>query len=202
MSTESEVTRDYLCTAQETPQSDEIRWQLGRIVASAAFRDSLRLTHFLTFVVEATLAGQSDRIKAYTVAVEALGRNSDFDPQTDPIVRVEAGRLRAALARYYGGPGWDDSVVIEVPRGTYVPVFRRQPQQAQAVAIRSSIRGVITAVMDRIRGRPRVLRIVIYIIGILSILEVALDINRPVSCGPNQGLIFQLGAAGDEIAHN
>jgi hypothetical protein len=108
------------------PQADEIRQALGRIVGSTAFRSSLRLTRFLTFVVEATLAGQADRIKAYTVAIEALGRNSDFDPQADPIVRVEAGRLRAALARYYSGPGRDDPLLMDLPRGSYAPNFRRR----------------------------------------------------------------------------
>jgi hypothetical protein len=89
-----------------------------------AFRDSLRLTSFLKFVVEAVLEGKSDRIKSYTIAVEALGRGSAFDPQADPIVRVEAGRLRRALARYYTTTGCNDSLIIEIPRGAYVPTFR------------------------------------------------------------------------------
>jgi hypothetical protein len=66
-------------------------------------------------VVEATLRGASDRIKGYTIAVEALGRADDFDPQADPIVRVEAMRLRRALARYYANGGARDAVVIDVP---------------------------------------------------------------------------------------
>ena len=105
------------------PPIGEVRRQLARIVASTVLRDLLRLTHFLTFVVETTLAGDGDRIKAYTIAVGALGRSSDFDPQADPIVRVEAGRLRQALSRYYADVGRDDELVIELPRGTYVPTF-------------------------------------------------------------------------------
>lgn len=104
----------------------EIQEQLARIVHTAAFRASRRLTRFITFVVEDTLAGKSDRIKAYTIAIEALGRSSTFDPQTDPIVRVEAGRLRQALARYYASAGRNDPIVIEVRRGGYVPSFRRR----------------------------------------------------------------------------
>lgn len=84
----------------DNPHPEEVRLELDRIVASASFRSSLRLTRFLTFVVEATLAGDADKIKAYTVAVEAFGRSSTFDPLSDPIVRVQAGRLRHALARY------------------------------------------------------------------------------------------------------
>lgn len=110
-------------TAGQGPHAPDIRRQLGCILRSAAFRDALRLTHFLSFVVEATLAGRGRSIKAYTIAVEALGREPSFDPQADPIVRVEAGRLRRALARYYAGEGRNDPLVIELPRGTYVPVF-------------------------------------------------------------------------------
>ncbi len=109
-----------------TASSDEIRVHLHRVVESAAFRGSLRLTCFLTFVVETTLAGKGDTLKTYTIAVEALRRHSDFDPQTNPIVRVEAGRLRQALSRYYSGEGRDDSIVIDLLRGSYVPVFSQR----------------------------------------------------------------------------
>jgi len=100
-----------------------IQGQLNRVLAAAQFRDSLRLTRFLSFVVATTLAGKTDCIKAYTIATEALDRGGDFDPQNDPIVRVEAGRLRQALARYYAKDGRNDPVLIELPRGTYVPTF-------------------------------------------------------------------------------
>jgi hypothetical protein len=123
--------RDFAAAA-ESASAGKIRDELNRIVSSAAFRHALRLKSFITFVVEATLAGKSDRIKAYTIAVEALDRGGDFDPQSDPIVRVEAGRLRRALARYYGGAGRDDALVIDLPRGTYVPVFRRAGTQTIA----------------------------------------------------------------------
>jgi hypothetical protein len=115
------------CAINSTPSVPpigEVRRQLARIVTSTVLRDSLRLTHFLTFVVETTLAGDSNIIKAYTIAVGALDRRADFDPQTDPIVRVEAGRLRHALSRYYADVGRNDALIIELPRGTYVPTFR------------------------------------------------------------------------------
>ena len=107
--------------------------ELEQVVASAAFRSAPRLAAFLRFVVEMTLAGQSDRIKGYTIGVEALGRDESFDPQTDPIVRVEAGRLRRALARHYAGAGRNDAVVIELPLGRYVPAFHR-PQRGRAAS--------------------------------------------------------------------
>jgi hypothetical protein len=106
------------------PDPEDIYAALARICASRPFDTSPKLTSFLRFVVESTLAGHGDRLKGYTVGVEALGRAVSFDPQVDPIVRVEAIRLRAALARYYSGAGADDPVVIDMPRGRYVAQFR------------------------------------------------------------------------------
>jgi adenylate cyclase len=110
--------------ATDPPSAEVIQSQLERILGSPQFRDSLRLTRFLSFVVATTLAGKSGCIKAYTIATQALDRGTDFDPQNDPIVRVEAGRLRQALARYYAKDGSNDPVLIDLPRGTYVPSFR------------------------------------------------------------------------------
>jgi hypothetical protein len=110
----------------EQPRPDDVRQELHRIINSSPFRDAYRLTSFLSFIVEMTLTGNGTKLKAYTIAVEALDRGADFDPQTDPIVRVEAVRLRQALARYYAATGRDDPLVIEVPRGSYVPAFHHR----------------------------------------------------------------------------
>ena len=90
-----------------------------------SIRGSPQLVAFLRYVVEATLRGEQDRIKGYTIAVEALGRGDDFDPQDDPIVRVEATRLRRAMRNYYENGGKGDPLHIDLPVGRYVPVFRR-----------------------------------------------------------------------------
>ncbi|HMK79114.1 MAG TPA: hypothetical protein VK438_05665 [Xanthobacteraceae bacterium] len=103
------------------------------MAGSEAFRGSPQLVSFLRYVVEATLRGTSDRIKGYTIAVEALGRAEDFDPQADPIVRVEAMRLRRALSRYYENGGKRDPVLIDLPLGSYVPAFRRNAPAASAL---------------------------------------------------------------------
>ena len=123
---------------------DDVRRSLAAIVVSPAFHASPQLAAFLRFVVESTLTGRSDRIKGYTIAVEALGRDDKFDPQTDPIVRVEAGRLRRALERYYAGPGADDPILIELPRGSYVPSFRRRARTPPAERGRM-LRGLVAA---------------------------------------------------------
>jgi hypothetical protein len=96
---------------------------LDRVCASAAFRRAPKLTSFLRFVVKATLSGRGERLKGYTIGVEALGRPESFNPQVDPIVRVEAIRLRAALAHYYEGAGAADPIAIELRRGRYAPDF-------------------------------------------------------------------------------
>jgi tetratricopeptide (TPR) repeat protein/TolB-like protein len=117
------------------PTPDEIRDQVDRIVTSQVFERSPQLGAFLRFVVEAVLHGKRDRIKAYTIGVEVLRRDLKFDPQFDPIVRVEATRLRRAIERYYAGPGADDPVVIDVPRGSYVPIFRRREAEVDPAEI-------------------------------------------------------------------
>jgi len=85
------------------PATDaEILAQLDRIRRSAEFDAPERDRKFLTYVIEETLAGQGDRIKAYSIATEVFGRDSSFDPQTDPAVRIEAGRIRRALSPLAG----------------------------------------------------------------------------------------------------
>lgn len=97
--------------------------QLERILADPLFKKSQRLSHFLRFGVESVLTGAAAELKEYTFGVEVFERPSDYSPSIDPIVRVMAGRLRSKLAEYYVGPGVGDSVLIEFPRGGYVPQF-------------------------------------------------------------------------------
>ncbi len=105
------------------PAPEEIRAQVDRMIASSEFTRSPQLGALLRFLVDAVLQGKSDRIKAYTIGVEVLRRDSKFDPQVDPIVRVEATRLRRTIDRYYAGPGAGDAIRIDIPRGSYVPTF-------------------------------------------------------------------------------
>lgn len=100
-----------------------VRAELDRILGSPHFDASERNRRFLTHVVEAALAGRTDRIKAYTVATEVFGRDPAFDPQLDSIVRIEAGRLRRSLERYYLTDGRGSDLRIDIPRGGYAPVF-------------------------------------------------------------------------------
>ncbi|MEO1191817.1 MAG: adenylate cyclase [Pseudomonadota bacterium] len=107
--------------------------QLERIVSSPDLRVSERGRGFLHYVVEETLAGRADRIKAYAIAIEVFGRDETFDAQNDPVVRIEAGRLRRALEYYYLAAGTDDPILIDIPKGGYVPTFalRRKEKGAE-----------------------------------------------------------------------
>ena len=107
--------------------ADLIQAQLERIIASSAFDASPRNGAFLRFIVEETLAERGDRIKAYTIATNVLQRDAGFDPQADPIVRIEASRLRRSLERYYLIAGKNDPIRIDIPKGGYVASFQRLP---------------------------------------------------------------------------
>lgn len=94
-----------------------------KIIASRAMSRSERLARFLQFTVAETLAGNADQLKEFVVGVEVFGRTRDYDPRLDPIVRVEARRLRMKLRKYYDNEGREDRLRIEFPKGGYVPTF-------------------------------------------------------------------------------
>jgi hypothetical protein len=95
----------------------EVRAALERILGSRSFENAGRASEFLRFAMTETLAGRSDRLKGYAIARHVFGKPADFDAQTDPLVRVEALRLRQRLVEYYAGEGSADAVRIELPRG-------------------------------------------------------------------------------------
>src|SRR6218665_539444 len=97
---------------------------LEQLVSWPGLSRSPQLAKFLNYIVRAKLRGDDASIKAYAIAVDVFGRPQSFDPQTDPIVRVQARRLRAALDEYYTGEGAGSQVRIYLPVGRYVPEFR------------------------------------------------------------------------------
>ncbi len=100
-----------------------IRDQLGRILASPDFNATDKLRDFLRYIVDEKLAGRPNRLNAYTIALAVFGRGEDFDGTNDPIVRIQAGRLRRALDRYYLAAGSGDPILIDIPKGRYIPRF-------------------------------------------------------------------------------
>src|SRR3954468_43014 len=124
----------WLLQRGEHVRASDALHSLNAVLTSPQFRGCPQLVSFLRFVVTTTLDGHGDRLKGYTIAVEALGRGERFDPQSDAIVRVEAVRLRRALARYYAGEGAHDAVLIELRRGSYVPSLRRRGGNARELS--------------------------------------------------------------------
>ena len=108
------------------PDAGEIRGQLTRMLASELFLRSDRMSRFLSFIVHEALAGNARQLDQQAVARAVFDRPSSFDPTTDPIVRVEAGRLRAKLREYYATSGLMDPVHIGMARVGYCPSFTRR----------------------------------------------------------------------------
>lgn len=104
----------------------QVRQQADRILASDTFRQVDRLRRFLSFVVLESIAGREDDLKEYVVGIQVFGKETSFDPRSDPVVRVQARRLRARLVKYYAEEGQGDEVLIELPKGGYSPVFSRR----------------------------------------------------------------------------
>jgi adenylate cyclase len=103
--------------------SEPNRAALARVLSAPEFAQAPRLSQFLTYVAEESLAGRGAAIKGYTIATAVYGRPADFDPNADPLVRVEAGRLRKALSQYYQTAGASDPVQLDMPRGAYAVTF-------------------------------------------------------------------------------
>ena len=97
------------------------------MLASDEFASSARLREMLRYLVDESLAGRAGKLKGYRIAVDVFGRDADFDADTDPLVRIQAGRLRRALDRYYGNAGAGNPLRIAVPKGGYVPTFTAVP---------------------------------------------------------------------------
>jgi TolB-like protein/Flp pilus assembly protein TadD len=116
------MIRARMQTKLDIPE-EKIRDVLSRILASRTFDGVGRLKSFLEFVVRETLAGRGDQLKEFAVGEYAFGKGSSFDPRNDPIVRVQARRLRALLERYRQTEGQNDELYIDMPKGGYVPAF-------------------------------------------------------------------------------
>ncbi len=113
-------------------QADQVRRQLDRIVASSGFTNSERLRRFLCYVVRAVLEGRASEVKEYTLGVEVFDRGPDYDPRLEPIVRVEARRLRSKLAKYYEADGRQDPILITLPTGSYTPQWEARTAASAA----------------------------------------------------------------------
>lgn len=145
------------------------------VLASQVFEKSPALAAFLAYICGRYFEGEADKIKEYNIAVEALGRPVDFDQKKSSIVRVEAHRLRRRLAEYYATEGASRSLRIEIPPGTYSPVFRQvSPAARQAPScVKSTPLEIHPAEVDR-AGRRFWLTILSIILTMMAIVLFAI----------------------------
>ncbi|MCW2241542.1 tetratricopeptide repeat protein [Azospirillum canadense] len=121
-----------LQSADEAIPPHAIQDALARVLASREFRGATRKCRFLQFVVQQTLEGHAHCIKAYTIGLDVFDRDTTFDPLIDPVVRIQAGRIRRSLEKYYLTEGANDPIRIAIPKGSYVPLFQVRDRIAPA----------------------------------------------------------------------
>ena len=173
-----------------TTQRDAILASLERMLAWPEITRSPRLGRFLDYIVQRTLAGDEHSIKAYSIAVDVLGRPVDFDPQADPIVRVQARRLRGLIEDYYSGPGRDDPVRISLPVGRYVPEFRAVETATTGVRALAGLPSVVAATgRARLAGGLAMSWFAVAVLALgMGVIGFALIIFGPLSAPASPGV--------------
>lgn len=116
------------------PDAGQVREQLERLVAHPLFANSKRYPALLGYVVEQTLQGNAADLKERSIGIEVFGRAPTYDANADPVVRITAGEVRKRLSQYYYDSAHDGEVVIELPIGSYVPVFHALEIEAEVEA--------------------------------------------------------------------
>jgi tetratricopeptide (TPR) repeat protein len=119
-----EADRRHLPVPRPVALTNVIGAHLEKVLSSSVFKTADSLRELLRFTVDETIAGRGDHLKEYVLGATVLGKGDSFDPKADPIVRVQMRRLRKRLDRYYTTEGRYDSLLIEIPKGTYIPTFR------------------------------------------------------------------------------
>src|SRR3989442_1488019 len=106
-------------------RSSLIEAHVEKVLCSSIFKTADSLRELLRFTVQETMAGRGGELKEYLLAVTVLGKGDSFDPKADSIVRAQMRRLREHLRQYYATEGRHDPILIDIPKGTYMPTFRR-----------------------------------------------------------------------------
>ncbi len=127
--------------------ADEVLTYLRELLEREEFSASERNRRFLSYVVQETVEGRGDRIKAYNIALAAFDRAENFDPLTDPIVRIEAGRLRRSLEHYYLTAGQTDRIRINIPKGSYAASFLCRAEMESVLSAESISSGLTSSLL-------------------------------------------------------
>ena len=150
-----------LTAGWEPAEIEQIQRQLTCILASSVFAHSHRQSRFLSYIVQATLAGGADRLSQRAIGIEVFDRPDSFDPVVDSIVRVEAGRLRSKLREYYDELGKSDRVFIELPKRSYAVRIGKVPADA-ARRYKSHVRVgpleqiAVEGILESLQGAPTI----------------------------------------------
>jgi TolB-like protein len=139
---------------KSTARPELVQRHLEKVLVSAEMCRSKKLCQFLRFTVEEVLRGHGSELKEYAIAVGVFKRNREFDPGADPIVRVQARRLRSKLAQYYQTEGRDESIQIEYPVGGYSPIFTRRTPPAMSRPVIPALQAGEVASARRIAVLP------------------------------------------------
>jgi hypothetical protein len=151
-------------------ERDQVFGQIDRLTGSSVLHGSESLCKLLKYLGKHAVDEPGVPLKEYQIATEVFGRPSDFDPQTDSTIRVQAGRLRTKLSEYYASEGVTDRIVVELPRGTYIPAFH--DRQASNGNSRSQVLEETNVTPDPSR-RWMVASIAACILLIIALAEIA-----------------------------
>ena len=172
--------------AEPTQQREAVLAALEHLLAWPEMARSPQLARFLEYIVLQTLSGDGQAIKAYSIAVDVLGRSVEFDPQSDPIVRVQARRLRALIDDYYRGPGRAEPLRITLPVGRYVPEFQVAEPPAGAIAVQAP--GDVPGQRAGVAGGVRLSWFAVMVLGLaIAVMALALITFGPGAPQPAPG---------------
>ena len=133
------------------PEAGPIQDELEKVLGSPGFVRNERLSSFLRFIVERELEGKGVELKESLIGLEVFDRKPGYDPKQDSVVRTEAAKLRDRLSKYYASEGTADAIVIELPKGGYVPVFRRveliAPKQRKPLLLKAVAAGILLLIL-------------------------------------------------------
>lgn len=149
-------------------ERDQYVRQIDTLVASKELHGADSLCKLLRYLANHALEFPEEPLKEYKIATEVFGRSSDFDPQSDSIIRVQAGRLRSKLAEYYQSEGTNDPIIVELPKGSYVPLFHHRGKGAAKLHRSVSFKGD----EQEARLTPRKLGIAVVALSILLVLSI------------------------------
>jgi len=196
--------------AEGEVRPEQVNRQLELILNSRHLRQARSLEKFLRYVVAKSLAGEEGDLKEYTIGVDVFQRGADYDPRKDAVVRVQANVLRKRMASYYEDEGLHDEVIIEIPKGHYVPQFYRRALKADSAVVPTApVRGQSAGVEEslllpphghRFRWKTLVLVAATFVLGLATAMGWQSWRGKRVLAGSGAGPFAAAGQAANKNA--